>query len=45
MEYFVLSRNGEEFLNKFLSPDPDDLRRELSHGYNTYCVYKSSQSD
>ena len=23
MKYFVLSPNGEESLNKFLSPDPD----------------------
>ena len=27
MTYFVPSRNGEEFFNKFLSPDPDDQVR------------------
>ena len=36
MAYFVQSRNGEESLNKCLSPgpdpDPDNLRRGPSHG-------------
>ena len=35
MSYFVLSPNGEESINKFLSPDPDPdsdhLRLGLSH--------------
>ena len=32
--------NGEESLNKFLSPDPDPdhLRGGPSHGYNTSCL-------
>ena len=42
MAYFVLSRNGERSLNKFLSPvldpDPDHLRGGPSHGHNTSCV-------
>ena len=41
MTYFVLSRNGEKSLNKFLSPDPDYLRGP-SHGCNTSCVKKIS---
>ena len=45
MAYFVLSRNGEESLNKFLSPDPDRLRGGPSHGHSTSCVNKSSQSE
>ena len=42
MAYFVLPRNREEFFNKLLSldPNPDHLRRGLSHGYNTSCVSK-----
>ena len=39
--YFVLSPNGEEYLNKFLTPDPDpDHLRGPSHGYETSCVEK-----
>ena len=49
MAYLVLSPNGEESFNKFLSPDPapdqDHVRRGPSHGYNTSCVQKSSQSE
>ena len=48
MEYFVLSPNDQESLNKFLSsdsdPDPDHLRGP-SQGHNTYCVKKSNQSE
>ena len=42
MAYFVLSRNGEESFNTFLSPnpnpDPDHLRGGPSRGYNTFCL-------
>ena len=42
MAYFVLSPNGEETLNTFLSPDPDpntDHPREgPSDEHNTSCV-------
>ena len=42
VEYFVSSPNGEESLNKFMSPDPDSDLDHLgggpSHGYNTSCV-------
>ena len=35
----ILSRNGEESLNKLLSPDRDpDHRRGPRHGYNTSSV-------
>ena len=34
----VLSRNGEESFNKFLSPGPDRLRGGPSHGYTPFCV-------
>ena len=38
MSYLVLSRNGEESFNKFLSPDPDPgldhLGRGANHGYS-----------
>ena len=47
MAYFVISRNGEESFDAFSSPDPDPvldfLRGGPSHGYNTFCVKKSSQ--
>ena len=43
MAYFVLSPNGEESLNNFLSTDPDDLRGGPSHGYNTSCETQSRQ--
>ena len=45
MEYFVLSLNGEESLNKFLSPDPGHLRGGSSHGRSTSCVQKLTQSE
>ena len=47
MAYFILSPDGEESLNIFLSPDPDPdrLRGGPSHGHNTSCVNKSSQLD
>ena len=49
MSYFVVSPNGEKFLNKLLSPDPDwdpdHLRGGRSHGYNTSCVKESSKSE
>ena len=41
MAYFVVSRNGEESFNKFLSPDPDHLRAGPRHRYNTYFVKKN----
>ena len=39
---FCPSCNGEEFLNKFLNPDPDHVREGPSHGHSrpTYCVKK-----
>ena len=44
MAHFVLSPNGEESLNQFLSPDPDPhpdhLRGGPSHGHNTNGVTK-----
>ena len=40
MAYFVLSPNGEESLNKFLSLDPDHLTGGQSHGHNTSCKNK-----
>ena len=44
MACFVLSPNGEESLNKFLSPDPDPhpdhLRGGPSHEYNNNGVKK-----
>ena len=43
----MVSRNAEESLNKFRSPDPDTdsdhLRGEANHGNNTSCVKTSSQ--
>ena len=47
MAYFVLSRNGGESFNKLLSldPDTDHLRGGSSHGDNTSCVKKSTQSE
>ena len=49
MAYFLLPPNGEESFNTFLcpdpDPDPDHLRGGPSHGYNTSCVKKSSQSE
>ena len=47
MSYLVLSRNGDESFNNFLSPDPDSdhLRGGPNHWYNTSCVEKSSQSE
>ena len=50
MEYFdgmfFQSPNGDESLNKFLSlnPRPDHRRGGPTHGDNTSCVKKSSQS-
>ena len=44
MAYSVVSPNGEESLNKFLSPDPDHIRGGPSHGDDTSCIKKSSQS-
>ena len=38
MAYFLLSRNGEESFNKFLSPDPDHFRGGPSYGDNISCV-------
>ena len=38
MAYFVISPNGEESLNKWLSPHPDHLRGGPSHGKYTSCV-------
>ena len=43
MAYYVLSRNGEESFDIFLSPDPDDLTGGPSRRDNTSCVNKSSQ--
>ena len=44
MAYFFLSRNGEESLNKLLSPDPerdsDHLRGESNHMYTRSGVKK-----
>ena len=37
--YSVLSRNGDESFNAFLSPDPDHPRGP-SHEDNTSCVQK-----
>ena len=49
MPYFVLSAIGEESLNQLLSvdpgADPDHPKGGLSHGYNIYCVKKSSHSE
>ena len=49
MAQFVLSRNGEESLNKFLSQNPDrdlvHIRRGQSHGDNILYVKKSNQSE
>ena len=46
MSYLVLSRNGEESLNKFSIPDPnpdlDHLIGGPSQGYTPSCVIKSS---
>ena len=46
---FFLSPNCEESLNKFLSQDPDldpdHLRGEPMHAYNTSCVKTSRQSE
>ena len=45
MAHSVLSPNGEESYNIFLSPnpdtDPDHLRGGPSHECNTYCVTKT----
>ena len=35
-EYVVLFRNSEESFNKYLSPDPDHVRGNPSHGYTPY---------
>ena len=43
MAYFVLTPNGEESLNKLLSPDPDPdhLRGGQNYVYITSCLKKS----
>ena len=44
MSYLVLSRNGEESFNKFLTPDPDPdhFTGGSSKGYiSFYCVKKT----
>ena len=45
MSYFVLSGNGKESFNTFLSPNPDQLRGALSYGYIHFCIKKSSHAD
>ena len=38
-EYVVLFRNSEESFNKYLSPDPDHVRGNPSHGKPESRVY------
>ena len=44
MSFLVLSRNGEQSFNKYLTPDPDPVpdrfRGGLSLGYTPSCVKK-----
>ena len=47
MAYFVLSRNGEESVNTFFSPYPDQdhFRGGPSHSDNTLCKNQVNRSN